>query len=82
MVFRKGDKKMDKETKQAMDEVLAFSSKAITISFFDEKPTKEEFEFVRRQCDILKSNGVYDFDTNCTDVQLLQQIHSFADTGI
>lgn len=61
-----------------LNKVLRFGSELIILSLKNEKPDESKVNEVRKSCDELSKSGVYQFDTNCSNEELFDQIQSFS----
>ena len=73
---------MEKTTKELLNDlekVLNFSSEMIVWNLKGEKRDDESsIESIKESCKRLNENGVFSFDVDCSNQELLQQIQEFA----
>ena len=61
-----------------LDEVLLFSFELIVFELEGKAPEDSRVKQIRELCQELADAGVYQFQTNCDDEKLFEQIHTFA----
>ena len=71
-----------KKWQDSMNKLLNIYFQKSILGITGEKPTESDFNEMRKQCEILKEAKVYDFDTECDNIELLKQIHNFAGAGV
>lgn len=64
----------------SLDHVLDFSKNLVIFGLNGQQPEKSEVDLVRHHCDLLAKEGVFEFDLNCDDFTLFQQIQRFANS--
>ena len=61
-----------------LDEVLEFSSELIMLGLEGRKPENSKIDKMRESCKELADAGVYQFQTDCDNERLFEQIQQFA----
>ena len=61
-----------------LDEVLEFSSELIMLGLEGKKPENSKIDKIREFCKELADAGVYQFQTDCDNERLFEQIQQFA----
>lgn len=62
----------------SLDQVLDFSRDLIILGLKGQQPEESEVDLVRKHCGLLAKEGVFEFDLNCDDFTLFQQIQEFS----
>lgn len=69
-----------KDVCTSLDHVLDFSKNLVILALKGQHPEESEVNLVRHHCDLLAKEGVFEFDLNCDDFTLFQQIQRFANS--
>lgn len=62
----------------SLDQVLGFSKNLMILGLRGQQPEESEVNLIRHHCDLLTKEGVFEFDLNCDNFTLFQQIQRFA----
>ena len=68
----------DENLFEILDEVLEFSSELIILGLEGKKPEDSKVEKIREFCKELADAGVYQFQTDCDNQKIFEQIQQFA----
>lgn len=62
----------------SLDQVLDFSRNLVILGLRGEQPKEIDVNLIRQHCDLLTKEGIFEFNLDCDDFTLFQQIQRFA----